>query len=244
MLYPLKKNKNKKRREKEERKNGVLCAAPSSDHGPVSAGRSSTLRLNWDLLPSPSPQLGSSWKTTQRHSSHWEGETLKRAKRDFVCILWPNSATTNTAFALTQHIRENKWCSSAFEAPSNQKHIWLKRGGCLWCCMQSKRPSGAREEEGCAVSASLEASPPHHWSAGRLRQPAAQPGPPDTPNVIPKSEAQQRGATESLDLTYFSFLKLLSCSRIISPRETLSLLTWNQEIQCGRPHYMYGYYGS
>lgn len=55
-----KKKRKEKDREKEERKNGVRWAAPSSDHGPVSGGRSSTLRLNRGPLPSPSPQLGSS----------------------------------------------------------------------------------------------------------------------------------------------------------------------------------------
>ncbi len=206
------KKKKKKDREKEEWKNGVRCAVPSSDHGPVSEGRSSTLRLNWGPLPSPSPQLGRSWKT-QRHSSDWERRERDSEKRErgFVCILWPTLATTNTVFALTPHIQqENKWCSNASEAPSNQKHIGLKHEGvggwkCLWSYMQSRRPSGAHEEGGCAVSASLETSPPHHWSAGRPRQPAARSGPPDTPNVIPQSKAEQRGATESVDSTYFPF---------------------------------------
>lgn len=40
------KKQKQKKREKEERKNGALCTARFSDHGPVSGGRSSTLKLN------------------------------------------------------------------------------------------------------------------------------------------------------------------------------------------------------
>lgn len=143
------------------------------------------------------PPLHLSWAAPvkqQRRPSGGEKHRLRKGQRE-------NQASfvyhDPIRLLQTQHIWENKWCSNPFEAPSNQKHIWLKwgvgegvvGGVCLWLYMQSKRPSGARESGGCAVSASLEASPPHHWSAGRPRQPAARPDPPDTPNVNSRSEA-------------------------------------------------------
>lgn len=96
----------KKKREKEERKNGVRCVAAFSDHCPVSEGRSSTLRLNRDPLPSPSPQLGSSWKTTEVFIRLRERNSEKR-QRSFICDPFYLLQTLSLPWPLAYNMRIN-----------------------------------------------------------------------------------------------------------------------------------------
>lgn len=116
------------------------CAAPSSDHDPVAEGRSSTLRLRWDLLPSPSPLLGSSWKDTEAFIR------LKRAQRERLCLHTvtqfihykhcpsPNTKTINDTAKHLKHVQ----IRSTFGL--NLVEIGVE--GCLCRSMQSQRPLG------------------------------------------------------------------------------------------------------
>lgn len=99
--------KKKKDREKEERKNRVGCAAPTSDHGPVSGVRSSTTQAE----PGSCALPFTSARQLLKNNIEAFIRLRPRLWRAFVCTVWPTLETPNTRFAFTPDIQqENKWC--------------------------------------------------------------------------------------------------------------------------------------